>query len=185
MSKIIPFAPVDDRQRFDALLRPQLPILYRMAYRLTGNRADSEDLLQDLITKLCRKPDQVLALEEPLTWLKRALYNQFVDSYRRARLRPELFSDVGFEGEPDLAETSVSPEAGPRARLEQTQLHTTLMRAVDSLGDNQRALVLLHDVEGMTLGELEHILDEPIGTLKSRLHRARKTLRDLLKDATF
>lgn len=185
MSKVTPFVPADSRQRFDALLRPQLPLLYRMAYRLTGNVADSEDLLQDLIAKLCRKPEQVLTLEEPLTWLKRALYNQFVDNYRRARLRPELFSEVGFDGQQDLGETSASPEAGPQTLAEQTQLHATLMRAVDSLSDNRRALVLLHDVEGMTLSELEHILDEPIGTLKSRLHRARKTLRDLLQEATF
>lgn len=185
MDRIIPFRKAEKRDSFSETLRPHLPALYRMAYRLTRNRADSEDLLQDLVVKLYGRREQLSELDEPVVWLRRTLYNQYVDSYRRARLRPTPFTDLTRNGDEDPLAARPSPDAGPEALAERTQNNELLSRAIDALSENQRALVLLHDVEGMTLTELEKILDEPLGTLKSRLHRARRALRDLLRDATF
>lgn len=184
MDRILPFRKTEKRDSFSETLRPHLPALYRMAYRLTGNRADSEDLLQDLVLKLYGRR-QLADLDEPVVWLRRALYNQYVDSYRRARLRPTSFTDLTRNGDEDPLAAHPSPDAGPEALAERAQNNELLNRAIDTLSENQRALILLHDVEGIKLVELENILDEPLGTLKARLHRARRALRELLRDATF
>lgn len=166
-----------------AAIEPHLPALFRMAYRLTGNQSDSEDLLQDTLLKLCQRPDVLKGLDAPLPWLKKILYHQFVDNYRRNRLKPANFSEVYPEG--DLAEKQISSEAGPESQERNRQLQMHLLQALETLPHSQKELVILHDIEGMTLNELENILLEPLGTLKSRLHRARKSLRNELKHATF
>lgn len=156
-----------------------------MAYRLTGNTPDSEDLLQDVVEKCFRQPERLQQLDYPLSWLKRILYNQFVDSYRRKKLQPLPFAEVESGTNGDFVELQVSPDRGPEAIASRLQNQITLQQALDSLPDNQRELVVLHDVEGMTLIEVADMLEEPLGTLKSRLHRARKSLREKLCDATF
>lgn len=184
MTKMLPNSGRRDNSAI-AILNTHLPRLFNMAFRLTGNVPDSEDLLQDLVEKCCRRPDQFQNLDSPLTWLKRTLYNQFVDNYRRKRLQPVAFSEVDSSGSSDFSESLQSSDEGPEAATSRFQKQKVLQAALDALPSNQRELVLLHDVQGEKLVELEKILNEPLGTLKSRLHRARKTLRAELRDATF
>ncbi|WP_414728534.1 RNA polymerase sigma factor [Zhongshania aliphaticivorans] len=169
----------------DDILNSHLPELYRMAYRLSGNQADSEDLIQELAAKFLSKPNQLDKLDSPQTWLKRSLYNLFVDGYRRSKLQPVTFSTITGADDADFTDQLVDSAAGPADQAQNEQLQQQLQTALESLPVNQRDLVILHDVEGMPLTELENILQEPLGTLKSRLHRARKSLRFFLVDATF
>lgn len=169
----------------DDILNSHLPDLYRMAYRLSGNQADSEDLIQDLAAKFLNKPNQLDKLDSPQTWLKRSLYNLFVDGYRRSKLQPVIFSTITTADSADFSDQLADSAPGPADAAQNEQLQQQLQTALESLPANQRDLVILHDVEGMPLTELENIFQEPLGTLKSRLHRARKTLRLLLVDATF
>lgn len=169
------------------LLRPHIPRLYRLAYRLTGNEADSEDLLQDLVIKLHGRAGEIAALDKPGIWLARVLYRLYIDAYRRALRRPVAVSEseVGadhdnpFEGPAD--DEARQPERLTDRRLEAQRLQA----ALDSLNQDQRAVVILHDVEGYSLPELEYLLSLPVGTLKSRLHRGRRRLRKLLMEGTF
>ncbi len=158
---------------FEALLAPHLRKLYRLAYRWTGSVADAEDLLQDLLLKLYERRAELAAIAELDSWTARVLYHMFVDNARRyARRRPRVVAPEEAEG---------TPPDGDRA-LEITGVRN----AVDQLSAEHRTVLLLHDAEGYKLEEIQKITGLPLGTVKSRLHRARQRLRGLLaKDGTF
>lgn len=160
--------------RFDALLRPHVPLLYRVAYRYTGRREDAEDLVQDLLTKLYPRTADLERLDDLRPWLMRALYNAFVDGVRRQRRAPD---SSPLPDEEPAAEVDVPDEA---VRDEQRQ---ALAAAIGALSPEHRAVVVLHLLEGYSLPELQGLLELPIGTLKSRLHRAKAHLRSALDPA--
>ncbi|MES9946243.1 MAG: RNA polymerase sigma factor [Candidatus Thiodiazotropha sp.] len=173
---IIPFS-LYRGDSFERLLEPHFFQLYRLAYRLTGNQHDAEDLLQELLTKLYAKRQQLPHVDDLKTWLARALYNLYID-----RIRSRNRSTLGH-ADPRLSERlealsddSDTPEQGQ----ERWQQLEHLNQALNRLSESHRMLLILHDVEGYTLPELKEILDLPLGTLKSRLHRARAGLRQIL-----
>lgn len=173
--------------RFEALIRPHVDPLYRAAYRFTGNREEAEDLVQDLLVKLLPRTEELAAVEQLRPWLMRVLYRMFVDRHRkkaRTRLRLVPGSSGDELGDPldGMAGDSPDPEDEAGNRFDRARLQRALAR----LSDDHRAVLALHDMEGYTLPELETLLEVPTGTLKSRLHRARARLRELLKkDGTF
>ena len=163
---------------FAELIEPHLNHLYQLAFRFCNNRSDAEDLVQDVVLKLLPRHSDMVQIEKLRPWLARVLYHQFVDQYRRqerAALTSVDDNEDGFDLYPDTSNDS--PESLTEADIQQRRLQ----RALQQLNDDQRAVVLLHDVEGYTLVELETILDSPQGTLKSRLNRARARLRDFLQ----
>lgn len=174
---------------FERALRPQLPALYRLSFRLTGNETDAEDLLQELLLRLHDREVDVAGLDRPATWLSRVLYRLYVDEYRRTRLRPDPAADHrhGNPGDEDDPVTSAEagPELDPETLAERAHDANRLQRALDALPEDQRAVVVLHDVEGYRLTEISELVGTPVGTLKSRLHRARRQLRALLVEGTF
>jgi RNA polymerase sigma-70 factor (ECF subfamily) len=169
---------------FDRLVRPHLDRLYRLAFRLTGQRAEAEDLFQQLLTRAFTKLDQLVGLDDPGAWLSRAMYNLFIDERRRfARRRLRIVDEAELPGGriDELAGTG-----GPQAESERDETYTRLAAALDQLAEDQRIVVLLHDTEGYKLKEIQALTGLAIGTIKSRLHRARAKLREILEaDGTF
>ena len=164
---------------FEALVGPHVDHLYRLAWRLSGSTADAEDLVQDLLIKVYPRHDEIRTLDAPRPWLARALYRLYVDRWRRAGRSPLVEAVPDEEGE-DVIDSSADTGPGPEALADRAQERDRLAAAVEQLNPDQRALVVLHDVEGYTLNELETVLEAPVGTLKSRLHRARASLRQRL-----
>jgi RNA polymerase sigma factor (sigma-70 family) len=166
---------------FEALLAPELDMLYRIAYRFTANAADAEDLLQDLLVKLYPKTDELATVETLRPWLIRALRNQYVDSVRKHRRSPSgwLRSVTGSDDEV-LAELR-SGDPTPEEAALKDDLQGRLQQALAGLNAEHRVVVTLHDVEGYRLTEIQSMLGVPVGTLKSRLHRARAQLRAALE----
>jgi len=170
---------------FEQLVEPYLQRLYRLAYRFTGQVADAEDLLQDVLAKLYERRDELSSIEDLGPWLSRVLYNQFVDRQRQyARKRLRLVGAVGAgDGAPDdFLGNLESPEPGPAAAAEQAIDITCLGKALEALSLEQRTVLLMHDAEGYKLVEIQRITGIPVGTLKSRLHRARARVRALLEE---
>jgi RNA polymerase sigma-70 factor (ECF subfamily) len=169
---------------FEKIVRPHLDRLYRLAFRLTGHQAEAEDLFQELLIKAYGKLDDLVAIDEPGSWLSRVMYNLFIDERRRfARRRLHTVEEGflpgdGLEGLPGADDT-----LGSNVRLEKLQL---LDLALAQLSDEHRLIVLLHDTEGYKLEEIHKLMGIPVGTVKSRLHRARARLREMLTtDGTF
>lgn len=155
-------------------MRPHLEWLYRLAYRYTGQTQEAEDLVQDLLVRLYRNPRHLAEVDAPRPWLIRALHNLFIDQWRHRRRTP--FGHL----HPEPWDTLFVDEGGgvtPEDELQSAGLRRLVLEALQRLDAQHRALLVLHDVEGHTLPELADTLRLPLGTLKSRLFRARRKLR--------
>ncbi len=146
--------------------------VYRLAYRLTGDRHDAEDLTQEVFVRVFRS----LSTYTPGTfegWLHRITTNLFLDNVRRkARIR--------FEALPDDAERLVSRERGPAQVYDDTHFEADVQAALDALPPDFRAAVVLCDLEGLSYDEIAATLGIKIGTVRSRIHRGRSQLRAAL-----
>jgi RNA polymerase sigma-70 factor (ECF subfamily) len=169
---------------FDQLVRPHFDRLYRLAYRLTGNKPEAEDLFQELLIKAFGKLDELVDIEEPGSWLSRVMYNLFVDQHRRfARQRMHLVEEGRLSGDGLSGLPGSDNPVADNERIEQLE---QLDAALQQLSEDHRLVVLLHDTEGYKLTEIQDLTGMPVGTVKSRLHRARARLRQILTaDGTF
>jgi RNA polymerase sigma-70 factor (ECF subfamily) len=158
---------------FERLVRPHLDRLYRLAWRLTGAKDEAEDLFQELLTRAFTKLDDLVEIDEPGPWLCRVMYNLFIDERRRfTRQRLHVVDEGSLPGE------GLAGMAGPDDPAE-NHARGVRLRRLD-------AALALHDTEGYKLTEIHELTGIPVGTLKSRLSRARARLREMLEaDGTF
>lgn len=163
------------RDTFEDLVMPHVNGLYRLAYHYCGQQSDAEDLVQELLLKLIHRVDEMERVEKLRPWLAKALYHLFIDRLRRQQRNPVDTL------QPELLEAHHA-EAGSGSCAEKLVLIDNIEQALKRLSHEQRMLVVMHDVENYPLAELEIILETPIGTLKSRLHRARARLRRILDE---
>lgn len=177
-------ASAEHNLAFERLVRPHFDRLYRLASRLTGARAEAEDLFQELLVKAFTKLDDLVEIDEPGSWLCRVMYNLFIDEKRRfARRRMHTVEEGSLPGEGLAGLPGSDDPAYDHVRAEKLQ---RLDRALAQLSDEHRIVVLLHDTEGYKLKEIQELTGTPVGTVKSRLHRARARLREILEaDGTF
>jgi len=164
-------------QRFETQIRPHLESLHRYASRLTGHSDDAEDLVQELLLTLYRKEINLDSLDNAGSWLLKSLYHQFIDFTRRQKRNPGLPNAESLD---DVINTLPDEQQQAEQLAEQVVLQRQIQAALACLNPEQRALVVLHDMEGFVLSELVPIFDVPLGTLKSRLHRSRQALREQL-----
>lgn len=170
----------DQSHVFERLVRPHFDRLYRLAWRLTGAREEAEDLFQELLIKSYGMLEQLVEIEEPGSWLCRVMYNLFVDQHRRfTRQRMHLVDEGHLPGD-GLA--GIAGELDPLADSERLEKIHRLDVALAALSEEHRIVVLLHDTEGYKLSEISTLTATPEGTIKSRLHRARARLRQILSD---
>jgi RNA polymerase sigma factor (sigma-70 family) len=147
--------------------------VYRLAYRLTGNRHDAEDLTQDVFVRVFRSLSSYTpgAFEG---WLHRITTNLFLDQVRRRRR-------IRFDGLPDDAADRIpGREASPADAYDARHFDDDVQRALDGLLPEFRAAVVLADIEGLTYEEIAAALDVKLGTVRSRIHRGRSQLRQVL-----
>ncbi len=168
----------NQRASFDKLLRPHLERLYRLAFRLAGAKPEAEDLFQDVLLKVYTRLDDLLEVKEPAPWLCRVMYNHFIDNRRRfARARLVSVSESQLPGK---SLESLPGNLDPERDADRLDNIMRLEQALSALSEEHRLVVLLHDTEGYKLVEIQKITGDPLGTIKSRLHRARARLREIL-----
>jgi RNA polymerase sigma-70 factor (ECF subfamily) len=147
--------------------------VYRLAYRLTGNVHDAEDLTHDVFIRVFRSLDSY----QPGTfegWLHRITTNAFLDKMRRKqRIRFDALSD-------DAAARLPTREIGPEQSYSDTHFDDDVQRALDALSADFRAAVVLCDIEGLSYEEIATTLGIKLGTVRSRIHRGRSQLREAL-----
>ena len=158
---------------FVDLVAPHLPALFKSAYRLTGNRSDAEDVVQEVCVRACTHLATLRTLDQPKSWLLKIAYRVFVDGVRRRKRSPVRATAEDFDA------TRVSGEPSPEQRAEADFAERRLLDALAKLEREQRALLALH-VEGYTLAELEAMTELSTDVLKARLYRARVRLGKLL-----
>jgi RNA polymerase sigma-70 factor (ECF subfamily) len=148
--------------------------VYRLAYRLTGNQHDAEDLTQEVFVRVFRS----LSTYTPGTfegWLHRITTNLFLDMVRRRqRIRFDALAE-------DAAERLASREPSPAQHFSDTHFDADVQHALDTLAPEFRAAVVLCDIEGLSYEEIAATLGVKLGTVRSRIHRGRAHLRAALK----
>jgi RNA polymerase sigma-70 factor, ECF subfamily len=158
---------------WEEVVREHADRVYRLAYRLSGNQHDAEDLTQETFIRVFRS----LASYQPGTfegWLHRITTNLFLDmARRRARVRMEAL--------PDDAERIPGGDPGPDQVYASSHLDPDLQAALDELPPDFRAAVVLCDVEGLSYEEIGATLGVKLGTVRSRIHRGRQALRSALE----
>ena len=158
---------------WEEIVRDHSARVFRLAYRLTGDRHDAEDLTQDVFVRVFRSLDRY----EPGNfegWLHRITTNLFLDSARRKqRIRMDAMGD-------DDGHLAGSVEAQPERGFEHGNLDLDVRRALDALPPDYRAAVVLCDIEGLSYEEIAVTLGVKLGTVRSRIHRARSQLRTSL-----
>ena len=168
--------PGADNKRFNTLVEPHLDRLFRAAYRLTRNRADAEDLVQETCVRACERLNELQESGSVKSWLLRVMHNRFVDGARRARLSP---IDV-LENDTAFAAALSCPEPTPEQSLDERQRVGQLERAWHRLEPGYQVLLALR-AEGYTLSEISGITNIAIAALSMRLYRARQNLTRYLK----
>lgn len=161
-----------------------LDSLYRTALRLTGHAADAEDLVQETYFRAFRFLHQFRAGTNLRAWLFRILRNTFINMYRYKQRRPEQASieeTEEFYLYNHLIESTFQPssEQPDRAAIESLAIEQ-ILDAIEKLPDDFRQVIMLVDVEEFSYREAAEIMDVPIGTVMSRLYRARRKLRSVL-----
>ena len=162
-----------------------LDALYRTGLRMTRSEAEAEDLVQETYIRAFRFRHQFTPGTNLKAWLFRILTNTFINQYRRKAARPETteLDDVDesilYRHMRDVSPGSASPD--PEAELIDNTLSSEVKDALEALPEKFRTTLLL-DVEGFTYKEIAEMLDIPIGTVMSRLHRGRKFLQKRLYD---
>lgn len=174
-----------DRANFEREALLYATSLYTAALHMTRNRADAEDLVQETYLKAYKAYGQFTEGTNLRAWLHRILTNTFINNYRKKKRRPreiELADDVG---DLYMYRRISASDAAKETRSAEEQVFDSLKgahvrRAINSLPEVYRMAVLLADIQGFSYKEIAAMLDIPIGTVMSRLHRGRKALQQVL-----
>ena len=167
-------------QVFENEFMPHIDSMYNFAYRLTFDEDEANDLVQDTYMKAFRFINSFLEGTNAKAWLYRILKNSFINDYRKKSKQP---SKVDYqEVEQYYNSEDTRSEATVDLRIEATKdmIGDEITNALNSLAVDFRTVIILCDLEGFTYEEMAKILDIPIGTVRSRLHRARNLMREKL-----
>lgn len=166
---------------FEKIVAAHAPKIIRLAYRLTGNHDEAEDLAQEAFLRLYRALPKFRGDSTLGTWLYRTVTRLAIDHLRREKLRRAVFF-FSREGEDDPVDYAADPAASPRDELLAAERRHRLRQALGQLSARQRAVFVLRHDEGLPLKEIAAMLGLSEGTVKIHLHRAVNLLRSQLQD---
>jgi RNA polymerase sigma-70 factor (ECF subfamily) len=157
-----------DERAWERFIRRHQDRILNLAYQFTGNREEARDLAQEIFVRLYEKMNQYHSDRPFLTWFNSLARNLCIDHYR-SRKRDRVLVDTPVD---EFATLESHNEPTDR-RLQRRERREFLLRAMDTLGDISREAIVLKDLQGHSLEEIATMLGLPIGTVKSRVHRAR------------
>ena len=168
-----------DPAAFGELVRRYQDRLYNTVYRLLDNADDAQDVVQDAFVNAYQSLDGFKGDSQFFTWLYRIAVNTAISHKRKQRLT--LSIDSGRNGERQVEPPDDSDASRPEHALERAEEERRVQQALNRLSAEHRAVLILKDMEGQKYETMADVLGVPIGTIRSRLHRARSELRELLE----
>ncbi|HWB11719.1 MAG TPA: sigma-70 family RNA polymerase sigma factor [Pirellulales bacterium] len=172
-TQLIESALAGNSAAFGELVRKYQDRLYNTMVHLVGSTEDAKDVVQDAFVKAFVKLGSFQRSSAFYTWLYRIAFNTAMSRQRRRRETRSIDDDCGHD--------PTDPAAVPAERLEQEELAAQVRRALETLSEEHRTVLVLRDIDGCEYEAIAEILEVPLGTVRSRLHRARLQLRDQLK----
>jgi RNA polymerase sigma-70 factor (ECF subfamily) len=173
-----------DEARFNELMSQTYKKVYNMAYRLAGNRSDAEDLTQDAFYRAYRSFSDFEGDRPFENWIFRIVTRLFLDLLRNRRRRVRAVSydsPLPNSGDENLYFDMPDDAPNPEESMLESSFSEELQKALNTLSPSQRLLVTLADIEGVPYKDIADMLDKPVGTIRSRLHRTHKLLRSRLE----
>ncbi len=176
----------DDKLRKDQLFEkeffPHMDALYNFAFHLTYDEDDANDLVQETYMKAYRFANSYVEGTNAKAWLFKILKNAFINEYRKKSKQPNKVDYEEIVSYHDQEDAQLVGTLDLREEIFQDMLGDEVTKAINTLPVDFRTVILLCDIEGFTYEEIAKIIDIPIGTVRSRLHRARQMLKELLED---
>ena len=170
------------RERFEVEVLPHLDRLYSAALRYTRDPTDAEDLVQEAIAKAYRAFHQYRPGTNLKAWLYRILHTTYISMYRKAQRRPQESLQDEIEDFSFFEEVARSSGTSAEREVLEALTSEEVKQALADLPESFRLAVYLADVEGFAYKEIAEIMDTPVGTVMSRLHRGRKALQKALSE---
>lgn len=167
-------------QVFESEFMPHIDSMYNFAYRLTFDEDEAKDLVQDTYLKAYRFISSFQEGTNAKAWLYRILKNSFINDYRKKSKQPAKVDYQEVEQFYNSEDTPANATVDLRMEATKDMIGDEISNALNSLAIDFRTVIILCDLEGFTYEEMAKILDIPIGTVRSRLHRARNLLREKL-----
>ncbi len=172
-------ASSDSRRAFDTEALPHLDTVYRVALRLAGDQSEAEDLTQETMLKAYRSWHQYKSGTNVKAWLLTILRHTFINQYRKAKRTGPTVDVDQIESYTVFHQVQ---EVDPEGRFFEQIVDEEVLRAIDGLPEEFRETLVLSDMEQLSYAEISEITTVPIGTVKSRLFRARQALQKVLYD---
>lgn len=174
----------DLKERFTREAMPLLDQLYGGALRMTRNPQDAEDLVQETYLKAYNAFDTFKPGTNLKAWLYRIMTNSYINTYRKNQRRPLVTSAEDVTDSQLYTSSSHDSTGLESAEVEalKNMPNSRISEALNSINEDYRMVVYYADVEGLSYKEIADVMDIPMGTVMSRLHRGRKQLREMLKD---
>jgi RNA polymerase sigma-70 factor (ECF subfamily) len=170
-----------DLAAFDRLVRQYERNVFNTAYRLSGSHEDAADIAQEAFVRAWNNLKSFRGDSAFSTWLYRIVTNVFLDDRKRKRARPHRsLEDVLTLDESTVQRQFEDPNPGPQDLAEGDERRKILEEAIQTLPEGQRIMVVMYHTQGLSYEEIAEITQLPMGTVKSRLNRARLALRDRL-----
>ena len=186
--ELVRLAKAGDQDAFSQLVQANQNRIYTLAVRMTGSTEDGEDLAQEAFLRAWRNLPSFQAESSFSTWLYKLTSNLCIDFLRREKRRKTAVTTVSLDNDDDDAPPAEVPDHRftPETELEHKELRTAVEQGLAQLSDEHRAVLVLREVEGLSYTEIAAYLNLEEGTVKSRIARARSSLRKiLLEDGNF
>jgi RNA polymerase sigma-70 factor (ECF subfamily) len=176
------YSEIEKQHVFNHEFMPHINSMYNFAYRLTFDEDDAKDLVQDTYLKAYRFIDSFQKGTNAKAWLFRILKNSFINDYRKKTKEPSKvdYQEVETYYNSDEVDRQITPDL--RVESLQDMMGDEISNALNALDVDFRTVIILCDLEGFKYDEMAKILDIPIGTVRSRLHRARNLLKEKLSE---
>jgi RNA polymerase sigma-70 factor (ECF subfamily) len=183
-SLLVSRAKNNDVSAFEELVRTYQNKVYSLCLQLSGNSADAQDLAQETFIKAYKSLASFRNEADFGTWLHRIAVNSWLNKKRKATARQIVSLDEPYQNgdSGEMTREVAATDADPLHSLEMKEFRELVQQAVRSLTEEHRAVIVLRDIEGYSYEEMSKFLNCSLGTVKSRINRAREAMRRLLKE---
>lgn len=174
-AEVLAHAEEQTESSVTALVHQYSATLYRVAYSVTRNAAEAEDVVQETFLRVLRHQEKLSEIRDPRVWLVRITWNLVLDRKRRTKTKPEM-QDID-----DLARKLPTGDLSADEALIASQSHARILRLIDGLPAKEREVLLLSAIEELSTVEIAVVLKTTESTIRSRIFRARRALASMLE----